>query len=158
MAPNVAMSRSAYHKVATLATHPAFTVAAGALRCPLCPAHPEVYTTTSTADFDRHFAGHSPTATQAERWLSGRSYERLALASRWVEPCPGAGTPAPTAQADPLGRILRLRPPKAACPICGRRCGQRNGILRQHAAATGSRGRSERNTTVGGPPADQVQP
>lgn len=77
------MSRSAYHRIARLATHPAWSHRHAALKCPICPtpttfAHVPLY--------ERHFLTHQPTAEQAWQWLSGRAYRQLHTARGWPAP------------------------------------------------------------------------
>ena len=81
------MARNAYLGLAALATHPAFSFERCELVCPLCP----VFATRRVAEYDMHFLGHEPSRADAERWLSGRRYEQLALSKGWFERCPGSG-------------------------------------------------------------------
>lgn len=111
------MSRSSYHQIATLATHPAFSRGIAALRCPLCPS----FTTTRCGDYDRHFLAHDPTPAQAEQWLSGRQFEKEALRRRWASPCAGSGTRPQAPAPDPLSALSpALRSRRGACPECQR--------------------------------------
>lgn len=111
------MSRSSYHQVATLATHPAFNLDVAALQCPLC----EDFTTTRCAEYDRHFLGHDPSREQAERWLSAKRFEKEALRRRWASPCAGSGIRSQAPAPDPLSALSpALRSRRGACPECQR--------------------------------------
>jgi hypothetical protein len=74
------VSGSSYHRIARLATHPAWSHRKVALVCPVCHAeHLRV------SDYERDFLAHQPDAELAWRWLSGRRYEREAPRRGW--PC-----------------------------------------------------------------------
>lgn len=65
------MSRNAYLAVGRLATHPAFSLRSGMLRCPICgEEHSKV------KEYDKHFLAHKPTLDLGKTWLSWRTFER----------------------------------------------------------------------------------
>ena len=107
------MARNAYLGLATLATHPAFNFERCKLVCPLC----SVFTTRRVVEYDHHFLAHEPSQLDAERWLSGRRYEQLALSNGWLERCPGSGVVVTTRVVD-----LPWSPPRTpryvACGAC----------------------------------------
>ena len=106
------MARSSYFGLARLATHPAFSAAAGGmLVCPICAGEPEQFRTTRVAEYDRHFVAHDPSAADAERFMSGRSFERFAIERGWRAACAGSGAVVP-----PCGPLRR--PFYVACPVC----------------------------------------
>lgn len=73
------MSRNAYMQIAGLSMHPAFTMKAAALQCPICSD----FTTLRVAEYNAHFLAHKPTEEQGYRYLSGR-YERQAPKLGWA--------------------------------------------------------------------------
>jgi predicted RNA-binding Zn-ribbon protein involved in translation (DUF1610 family) len=104
VAGEVVLSRSSYHQVGALATHPAFSSSAVAVVCPLC-ADGQVFETRRVGEYDRHFLTHDPTMEQAERWMSGRTFERVGIEKGWLPICDASGTPATQGWAP--------------CPVCG---------------------------------------
>jgi hypothetical protein len=108
------VARNAYLGLATLATHPAFSFERCELVCPLCP----VFTTRRVAEYDAHFLGHEPSRADAERWLSGRRYEQLALSMGWLERCPGSGVVVTTRVVD-LPLSAPRTPRYVSCGACG---------------------------------------
>ena len=112
------MAKSSYFGLARLATHPAFSAAAGGmLVCPICAGEPEQFRTTRVAAYDRHFVAHDPSAADAERFMSGRSFERLAIARGWVDACAGSH-----AAVEPVADwpwSTPRAPRYAPCPVCG---------------------------------------
>ncbi len=112
------MARSSYFGLARLATHPAFSAAAGGmLVCPICAGEPEQFRTTRVAEYDRHFVAHDPSAADAERFMSGRSFERLAIERGWRAACAGSRAVV-EAVADWPWSTPRA-PRHAPCPACG---------------------------------------
>jgi hypothetical protein len=75
------MSGNRYIGVGMLATHPAFDRREVALVCPLC----RDYTTGRPAEYDRHFLAHEPAQEQAYKWLSGKTYRRVAQRRGWPD-------------------------------------------------------------------------
>lgn len=108
------MARNAYLGLATLATHPAFSFERCELVCPLCL----VFATRRVAEYDAHFLAHDPVQPVAERWLSGRRYEQLALSKGWLERCPGSGAVATVRVVD-LPWSAPRTPRYVSCGACG---------------------------------------
>ena len=106
------MAANTYLRIGRLATHPAFSARDGCvLVCPICAGAPEQFRTTRVAEYDRHFVAHDPDEADAERFMSGRSFERLAIARGWRAACAGSGAVVPP--CSPL-----RRPFYVACPVC----------------------------------------
>lgn len=64
------MPGSAYHRIARLATHPAFR-RDGLLHCPLC-----LEAFDRVPPYTAHFLSHAPSLTDAYNALDARAYER----------------------------------------------------------------------------------
>ncbi|MHB1784187.1 MAG: hypothetical protein ACYCTE_16150 [Acidimicrobiales bacterium] len=108
------MARNAYLGLAMLATYPAFSFERCELVCPLCLE----FATRRVAEYDAHFLGHEPSRADAERWLSGRRYEQLALSNGWLERCPGSGAVVTTRVVD-LPWSAPRTPRYVSCGACG---------------------------------------
>ena len=107
------MAANAYLRIGRLATHPAFSAQDGCvLVCPICAGEPDQFETTRVAEYDRHFVAHDPDEADAERFMSGRSFERLAIERGWRAACAGSH-----AVVSPCGPLRR--PCYAPCPACG---------------------------------------
>ena len=107
------MAANTYLRIGRLATHPAFSARDGCvLVCPICAGAPEQFRTTRVAEYDRHFVAHDPDEADAERFMSGRSFERLAIGRGWRVACAGSHAVVP-----PCGPLRR--PFYAPCPVCG---------------------------------------
>ena len=111
------MARNSYLQIGRLSTHPAFSVAAAGLVCPLRDAEPFA----RVAEFKTHFLAHEPDAAAAWRWLSGRCWER-------EQPRRGWPTSAAMLEADrcrDYGDHPAFDPESAelACPYCPERFG-----------------------------------
>jgi hypothetical protein len=75
------MSGNRYIRLGLLATHPAFNMSEGMLACPLC----KDYLTHSAPEYDKHFLAHEPTQEQAYKWLSGKTYRKVAQRKDWPD-------------------------------------------------------------------------
>jgi hypothetical protein len=134
------MAANAYLRIGRLATHPAFSARDGCvLVCPICGGEPEQFRTTRVAAYDRHFVAHDPSAADAERFMSGRSFERLAIARGWVDACAGS-----RAAVEPVADwpwSTPRAPRYAPCPVCGETAVRDvRGRLRAHLARGVRRG------------------
>lgn len=129
------MSRNAFIAVAKLGTHPAFSfIHGGVLVCPICQDHE----TTSAKDFDEHFLSHDPTPLQGELWLSGDTFDRVAVERGWAERCAGSLTT--VAGAEQRRPWSKLRPSRSVrCASCGRHVKVRRGIVAPHPAVISKR-------------------
>jgi uncharacterized C2H2 Zn-finger protein len=67
------MSGNAYHRIARLGTHPAFSMRAVALVCPCCGQEFQ-----RVGEYTRHYIGHRPPVEEARSWLDWRAFERYA--------------------------------------------------------------------------------
>jgi hypothetical protein len=76
------MGRNAFLGMSYLGTHPAFSWARAAVVCPIC----NVFETTRTREYDKHFLAHNPSQEVAERWLSWKTYRRVATKRDWRTP------------------------------------------------------------------------
>ena len=91
------MAANAYLRIGRLATHPAFSAAAGGmLVCPLCAGEPEQFRTTRVAAYDRHFVAHDPDEASESAWEFRRLLRlwtfALLLGHREVSGSPGGGS------------------------------------------------------------------
>ena len=75
------MSGNRYIGLGLLATHPAFIARRAALVCPICRR----WETTRAAEYDQHFLAHEPTQEQAYKWLSGKTYRKVAQRKGWPD-------------------------------------------------------------------------
>lgn len=63
--------KNGYFRLLKLSSHPAFSMTFGCLVCPYCGDH-----FGSSGVYDKHFLRHKPDINSAERWLSGKSFDR----------------------------------------------------------------------------------